>query len=82
MTETILLRTDGGPFPGVRYSTDDYPFPWPPPERLKLPPELPLPQGWGLGYYQKVSHSQLPEPPTSGLVRAARYEWRTGEPPE
>lgn len=79
MTEKILIRTLDGPSPGVRLS-DGF-FTWPLPDVLRYPPELRLPDGYGIGYYQKVSESQN-EKVSMRVLRGAQYEWRTGEPPE
>jgi hypothetical protein len=68
-TETLLIRTKGGPFPGVRV-TDASRHPWPLPATLDVP---------GAGHYRKVSESDLPEQaPGSGMARGAFYEWVPG----
>jgi hypothetical protein len=65
MSETVVLRTIGGPHPGSRY-VDTATMPWPLPD--KLPDEN--------GYYRKTSESQLP-PQTrdSHVMRGAEYHW-------
>lgn len=65
--EQFVLRTLGGPEPGI-YSSDDTVTSWPLPEMLEAPG----------GHYQKVRESSMP--PLEGdrgkhLVRGAEYEW-------
>jgi hypothetical protein len=65
--EQFVIRTTGGPEPGL-YFSDDSVTTWPLPEMLVAPG----------GHYQKVRESALP--PLEGasaahLVRGAEYEW-------
>jgi hypothetical protein len=65
--EQFMIRTLGGPEPGV-YSSDDTVTTWPLPEMLVAPG----------GHYQKVRESQLPvldDNASKHLVRGAEYEW-------
>lgn len=67
MSEQLLIRTNGGPFPGTRVLVSP-PATWPLPERLP-DPEL-------RGVYVKQSESQLPPMAAdSHVMRGAEYEW-------
>lgn len=65
--EQFVLRTLGGPEPGL-YSSDDTVTTWPLPEMLSAPG----------GHYQKVRESSMPalgDNAAKHLVRGAEYEW-------
>lgn len=67
MTETFLLRTEGGPCDGeTRVATSDV-MPWPLPDVLKYDAS---------GRYVKAAESVLPpQLPGSGTARGATYRW-------
>jgi hypothetical protein len=65
--EQFVIRTNGGPEPGL-YFSDDSVTSWPLPEMLVAPG----------GHYQKIRESQMPAldgPAAQHLVRGAEYEW-------
>jgi len=66
--EPLLIRTDGGPYPGTR-SVKISEYGWP------LPDILPC-LGY-TGYYSKISESQLgPISKGSHVIRGADYRWK------
>ena len=68
MSEEVLLRMSGGPYPGDRHGPVDELGGWPLPETLDVPE--------GGGVYRKVSESQLPDDAVGpNLIRGAQYEW-------
>jgi len=65
--EQFVIRTQGGPEPGL-YFSDDTVTSWPLPEMLVAPG----------GHYQKTRESQMPAlegAAAQHLVRGAEYEW-------
>ena len=65
--EQFVIRTLGGPEPGL-YFSDDSVTQWPLPEMLVAPG----------GHYQKTRESSMPAlegPSAQHLVRGAEYEW-------
>ncbi len=65
--EQFVIRTTGGPEPGL-YFSDDSVTGWPLPEMLVAPG----------GHYQKISESQMPAPDGAAAqtsVRGAEYAW-------
>jgi hypothetical protein len=69
MSETLLIRTEGGPHPGTRF-TESPPFSWP------LPATLPD----AGGRYVKVTESSLPAMGDGvRLLRGAEYEWEPAQ---
>jgi hypothetical protein len=69
----FVIRCNGGPMSGDRVFEDGslpWTHGWPPPEQLS--------DGMG-GMYELESYSDLPptDPATSGVIRGARYVWRT-----
>jgi hypothetical protein len=62
--EEVAIRTEGGPFPGTRVVTSD----WPLPEFMHVDAFD--------GFYHKVAESGLPpQDADSHLMRSAQYEW-------
>jgi hypothetical protein len=69
MSETFIIRTEGGPHPGDRVVESDQ-YPWPLPGVLSD----------SGGKYVKVSQSDAePQEEGSRFIRSARYQWRTDE---
>lgn len=74
--EPFAVSTHGGPVPGVRMFLISQELldginkvSWPLPETLNGPPG-------SLGFYSKVSESELKsQPSNSSVVRGAVYEW-------
>jgi hypothetical protein len=65
--EQFVIRTQGGPEPGL-YFSDDSVTSWPLPEMLVAPG----------GHYQKTRESQMPaldDNTAQHLVRGAEYQW-------
>jgi hypothetical protein len=71
--EQFVIRTQGGPEPGL-YFSDDSVTSWPLPEMLVAPG----------GHYQKTRESQMPaldDNTAQHLVRGAEYQWVPDGPP-
>jgi hypothetical protein len=65
--EQFVIRTNGGPEPGL-YFSDDTVTAWPLPDMLVAPG----------GHYQKTNESSMPAldgPAAQHLVRGAEYQW-------
>ena len=77
MSESIMVRMNGGPVPGTRIVSIDV-LEWPPPEGISVSPsEQP-------GSYRLRNYSQLPPQtdPESRLMRGAEYDWTPSAEPE
>jgi hypothetical protein len=71
--EQFVIRTNGGPEPGL-YFSDDSVTSWPLPEMLVAPG----------GHYQKTNESSMPaldDNAAQHLVRGAEYQWVPDGPP-